>query len=133
MSTIVAVEGFKLKGKHGVFDYEREKEQPFVVSIWALLKEPAKDDEIETGVDYAFLQRTVHDVIVRGEPVHMMETLCDRIIEIVSATSMLHRSKSESKNHKRPCHTTVDLQWLNGLGPKEEPSNQAPICANSAS
>ena len=33
MSTIVAVEGFKLKGKHGVFDYEREKEQPFVVSI----------------------------------------------------------------------------------------------------
>ena len=84
MSTIVAVEGFKLKGKHGVFDYEREKEQTFVVSIWALLKEPAKDDEIETGVDYAFLQRTVHDVIVRGESVHMMETLCDRIIEIVS-------------------------------------------------
>ena len=84
MSTIVAVEGFKLKGKHGVFDYEREKEQPFVVSIWALLKEPANDDEIETGVDYAFLQRTVHDVIVRGESVHMMETLCDKIIEIVS-------------------------------------------------
>ena len=84
MSTIVAVEGFKLKGKHGVFDYEREKEQPFVVSIWVLLKEPAKDDEIETGVDYAFLQRTVHDVIVRGESVHMMETLCDKIIETVS-------------------------------------------------
>ena len=84
MSTIVAVEGFKLKGKHGVFDYEREKEQPIVVSIWVLLKEPAKDDEIETGVDYAFLQRTVHDVIVRGESVHMMETLCDKIIETVS-------------------------------------------------
>ena len=84
MSTIVAVEGYKLKGKHGVFDYEREKEQQFVVSIWVLLKEPAKDDEIETGVDYAFLQRTVHDVIVRGESVHMMETLCDKIIEIVS-------------------------------------------------
>ena len=84
MSTIVAVEGFKIKGKHGVFDYEREKAHPFVVSIWALLKEPAKDDEIETGVDYAFLQRTVHDGIVRGEPVHMMETLCDKIIEIVS-------------------------------------------------
>ena len=84
MSTIVAVEGFKLKGKHGVFDYEREKEQPFVVSIWVLLKEPAKQDEIETSVDYAFLQRTTHDVITRGESVHMMETLCDRIIDIVS-------------------------------------------------
>ena len=84
MSTIVAVEEFKVKGKHGVFDYEREKEQPFVISIWALLKEPATNDEIETGVDYAFLQRTVHDVISRGESVHMMETLCDKIIEIVS-------------------------------------------------
>ena len=84
MSTIVAVEEFKIKGKHGVFDYEREKEQPFVISIWALLKEPATNDEIETGVDYAFLQRTVHDVISRGESVHMMETLCDKIIEIVS-------------------------------------------------
>ena len=84
MSTIVAVEGFKVKGKHGVFDYEREKEQPFVISIWALLKEPATNDEIETGVDYAFLQRTVHDIISRGESVHMMETLCDKIIEIVS-------------------------------------------------
>ena len=84
MSTIVAVEEFKVKGKHGVFDYEREKEQPFVISIWALLKEPATNDEIETGVDYAFLQRTVHDVITRGESVHMMETLCDKIIEIVS-------------------------------------------------
>ncbi len=84
MSTIVAVEEFKVKGKHGVFDYEREKEQPFVISIWALLKEPATNDEIETGVDYAFLQRTAHDVISRGKSVHMMETLCDNIIEIVS-------------------------------------------------
>ena len=80
MSTIVAVEGFKLKGKHGVFDFEREKDQPFVVSIWVLLKEAAKDDEIETSVDYAFLQRTVHDVIARGESTFMMETLCDKII-----------------------------------------------------
>ena len=84
MSTIVAVEGFKLKGKHGVFDFEREKDQPFVVSIWVLLKDASKDDEIETSVDYAFLQRTVHDVIARGESVFMMETLCDKIIEIVS-------------------------------------------------
>ena len=84
MSTIVAVENYKLKGMHGVFDYEREKEQPFVVSIWVKLKEPSTDDELKTSVDYGFLQRTIHDVIARGESVKMMETLCDRIIEIVS-------------------------------------------------
>jgi len=84
MSTIVAVENYKLKGKHGVFDYEREKEQPFVVSIWVVLKEPASNDDLASSVDYGFLQRTAHDVIARGDSVKMMETLCDNIIEIVS-------------------------------------------------
>ena len=85
MSTIIAVENYKLKGKHGVFDYEREKDQPFIVSIWVILKEPATDDDLTSSVDYGFLQRTVHDVIVRGDSVKMMETLCDNIIENVSA------------------------------------------------
>ena len=102
MSTIVAVEGFKLKGKHGVFEYEREKEQPFIVSIWALLKEPAKNDEIETGVDYAFLQRTVHDVISRGDSVHMMETLCDKIIEIVSGHLNIEAVKIRMEKPQAP-------------------------------
>ena len=84
MGTIVAVENYKLKGKHGVFDFEREKDQPFIVSIWVTLKEPAKNDEIETSVDYGFLQRTIHDVVARSDSVYMMETLCDKIIEIVS-------------------------------------------------
>ena len=84
MSTIIAVENYKLKGKHGVFDYEREKDQPFVVSIWVVLKEPASDDELASSVDYGFLQRTAHEVIARGDSVKMMETLCDKIIEIVS-------------------------------------------------
>ena len=84
MSTIIAVENYKLKGKHGVFDYEREKDQPFVVSIWVVLKEPASDDELASSVDYGFLQRTAHDVIARGDSVKMMETLCDKIIETVS-------------------------------------------------
>ena len=84
MGTIVAVENYKLKGKHGVFDFEREKDQPFIVSIWVTLKQSAKNDEIETSVDYGFLQRTIHDVVARGDSVYMMETLCDKIIEIVS-------------------------------------------------
>ncbi|MEE2811444.1 MAG: dihydroneopterin aldolase [Candidatus Thermoplasmatota archaeon] len=84
MTTIVGVENYRLKGKHGVFDYEREKAQPFVVSIWVVLKDTVEEDVLESSVDYGFLQRAVHDVIARGEPLKMMETLCERIIEIVS-------------------------------------------------
>jgi dihydroneopterin aldolase len=84
MSTIIAVENYRLKGKHGVYDHERRKEQPFIVSVWVVLKQPAEDDTLSSSVDYGFLQRTVFEVIARGESVQMMETLCDRIIEPIS-------------------------------------------------
>ena len=85
MSTIIAVENYEVKGKHGVFDYEREKDQPFVVSVWVALKNPACDDDLTTSVDYGFLQQTVHDIVTGGESVKMMETLCDIMIETVSS------------------------------------------------
>ena len=85
MSTSIAVEIYEVKGKHGVFDYEREKDQPFVVSVWVTLKNPACDDDLTTSVDYGFLQQTVHDIVTGGESVKMMETLCDIMIETVSS------------------------------------------------
>ncbi len=84
MSITVGVEKYRLKGKHGVFEYEREKAQPFVVSLWVRIKEEIEFDDLESSVDYGFLQRVIHDVIARGESVKMMETLCNQIIEIVS-------------------------------------------------
>ena len=84
MSITDGVEKYRLKGKHGVFEYEREKAQPFVVSLWVRIKEEIEFDDLESSVDYGFLQRVIHDVIARGESVKMMETLCNQIIEIVS-------------------------------------------------
>ena len=120
MSTIVAVENYKLKGKHGVYDHEREKEQVFVVSIWVVLKEPASEDKLATSVDYAFLQRTVHDVIARGESVHMMETLSDQIIEIVSGHLNVAGVKIRIEKPQAPMPhdgglAVVERTWPEGL------------------
>ena len=120
MSTIVAVENYKLKGKHGVYDHEREKEQVFVVSIWVVLKEPASEDKLATSVDYAFLQRTVHDVIARGESVHMMETLSDQIIEIVSGHLNVTGVKIRIEKPQAPMPhdgglAVVERTWPEGL------------------
>ena len=84
MSITVGVEKYRVKGKHGVFDYEREKAQPFVVSLWVRVKEKTENDDLDSSVDYGFLQRAIHDVIARGRSVKMMETLCASIIDIVS-------------------------------------------------
>jgi len=120
MSTIVAVENYKLKGKHGVFDHEREKDQPFVVSIWVILKEPSSDDELSSSVDYGFLQRTVHDVIARGDSVMMMETLCDKIIEVVSGHLNVAGVKIRMEKPQAPMPhngglAVVERTWPEGL------------------
>lgn len=120
MSTIIAVENYKLKGKHGVFDYEREKNQNFNVSIWVVLNEPSSGDELATSVDYAFLQRTVHDVIARGDSVQMMETLCDQIIEIVSGHLNVAGVKIRIEKPQAPMPhdgglAVVERTWPEGL------------------
>ncbi len=120
MSTIVAVEKYKIKGKHGVFDHEREKDQPFIVSVWVVLKESAKDDDIGTSVDYGFLQRVVHDVVTRGESVHMMETLCDKIIETISGHLNVEGVKIRIEKPQAPMPhdgglAVVERTWPEGL------------------
>ena len=40
MSTIIAVENYEVSGKHGVFDHEREKDQPFVAVSYTHLTLP---------------------------------------------------------------------------------------------
>jgi len=120
MSTIIAVENYKLKGKHGVFDYEREKNQNFIASIWVVLNEPSSGDDLATSVDYAFLQRTVHDVIARGESVQMMETLCDQIIEIVSGHLNVAGVKIRIEKPQAPMPhdgglAVVERTWPEGL------------------
>ena len=120
MSTIVAVENYKLKGKHGVFDHEREKDQPFVVSIWVILKEPSSNDELSSSVDYGFLQRTVHDVIARGDSVMMMETLCDKIIEGVAGHLNVAGVKIRMEKPQAPMPhngglAVVERTWPEGL------------------
>ena len=37
MATRVGLESYEVQACHGVFDFEREKTQPFVISIWATL------------------------------------------------------------------------------------------------
>ena len=120
MSTIIAVENYKLKGKHGVFDYEREKDQNFVVSIWVVLKEPASGDDLPTSVDYAFLPRTVHDLVARGESVYMMDTLCDQIIEVVSGHLNVAGVKLRIEKPQAPMPhdgglAVVERTWPEGL------------------
>ena len=51
MTVLVELAGLEIPGRHGVEDWEREQEQPFVYDLELELEEPASD-EIEDTVDY---------------------------------------------------------------------------------
>jgi dihydroneopterin aldolase len=77
---LVQLSGLRVRGHHGVFDFERRDGQDFVVDV-ALeldLRPAAASDELADTVDYGALATALAEV-VGGEPVNLLETLVDRL------------------------------------------------------
>ena len=76
----VALRGLAGFGHHGVFDFEREQGQRFVVDVVCTLDlaPAAETDDLELTVDYGVLAA---DVVadIEGEPLDLIEALADRI------------------------------------------------------
>ena len=84
MTTRVGLESYEVMAKHGVFDYEKDESQPFIVSIWATLTNDLTNDKITQTLNYADLQAAVDSEIVNSEPVNLMETLCGMLVSNIS-------------------------------------------------
>ena len=76
----VALRGLTGFGRHGVFDFEREQGQHFVVDVVCALDlaPAAASDDLALTVDYASLAT---DVVadIEGEPLDLIEALADRV------------------------------------------------------
>ena len=89
MTTRVCLESYTVMAKHGAFDHEHEKEQPFIFSIWVTLFEDVELDDLSKTVDYGDLQRTVVKNVVEAKPVRLMETLAANIIDDISKNPLI--------------------------------------------
>ena len=89
MVTRVGLESYEVLACHGVFDFEREKKQPFIISIWASLSEDVKEDDIELTLNYAKFQSAVDTEVVNSEPVKLMETLCYKLVSNLSQNDIV--------------------------------------------
>jgi 7,8-dihydroneopterin aldolase/epimerase/oxygenase len=61
LTVVVELAGLEVPGRHGVEDWEREREQPFLYDLRLELAEPTAD-RIEGTVDYRAVAQLVREV-----------------------------------------------------------------------
>lgn len=80
----ITLTGLRITAHHGVFDFEREDGQEFVidVTVWLDFRAAAAADDLARTIHYGELAGEVADA-VRRDPVDLIETLAERIAEVV--------------------------------------------------
>ncbi|MDP3952351.1 dihydroneopterin aldolase [Microbacterium sp.] len=87
----IRLTGLTVFGRHGVFEHERENGQEFVIDLRLHLDlaGAAASDEVADTVHYGELAQQVADVVA-GEPVDLIETLAQRIADVVLADARVN-------------------------------------------
>jgi len=80
MAGTITLTGLRARGYHGVYDFERQQGQEFVVDVTLELDlgPAARSDDVADTVHYGGLAEALVK-IVAGEPVNLIETLADRL------------------------------------------------------
>jgi dihydroneopterin aldolase len=76
----ISLTGLRVRGRHGVYDFERADGQDFVVDVVLELDlgPAARSDDVTDTVHYGELAERLA-AIVAGDPVHLIEALADRL------------------------------------------------------
>ena len=79
----ITLTGVRVRAHHGVFDFEREQGQEFVidVSVAVDLSAAASGDDLGRTVHYGELAEAVADA-VRRDPVDLIETVAERVAAV---------------------------------------------------
>lgn len=98
----VALTGLRVRGHHGVFDFERADGQDFVVDVELEVdtRTAAASDQLTDTVHYGELAEALAAVIA-GDAVNLLETLADRLCQVcladdrvMAATVTVHKPQA---------------------------------------
>jgi dihydroneopterin aldolase len=83
----ISLRGISAQGHHGVFDFERERGQRFVVDVVCSvdLGAAASSDDLQDTLDYGSLSKAVV-ADIEGEPLNLIEALAGRIADTCLAS-----------------------------------------------
>ena len=79
----IELKGLRVRGFHGVYEFERRQGQDFVVdvSLGLSLERAARSDDVADTVHYGELASRLAEVVA-GEPVNLLETLVSRLLDV---------------------------------------------------
>lgn len=79
----IELKGLRVRGFHGVYEFERRQGQDFVVdvSLGLSLDRAAESDDVADTVHYGELASRLAEVVA-GEPVNLLETLASRLLDV---------------------------------------------------
>jgi dihydroneopterin aldolase len=82
----ITLTGIRVTAHHGVYDFERENGQDFVVdvTVWADLARASASDDVTKTIHYGELAEEVAEA-ARHNPVDLIETVAERIAGVVLA------------------------------------------------
>jgi len=82
----ITLTGVRVRAHHGVFDFEREQGQEFVIDVAVAvdLAGAASGDDLGRTVHYGELAEAVADA-VRRDPVDLIETVAERVAAVALA------------------------------------------------
>ena len=83
MSDRIELRGLRVRGNHGVYDFERAEGQDFLIDVTLALDlaKAAVTDDVADTVHYGDLAEKLV-AVVAGEPVNLIETLAERLVAI---------------------------------------------------
>jgi len=89
MTDSITLTGLRVNAHHGVYDFERENGQDFVidVTVWLDLRTAAQSDDVNRTIHYGELANEVTEA-ARHNPVDLIETVAERIAAVV----LLHQA-----------------------------------------
>jgi len=90
----IELTGLRARGHHGVYDFERSQGQEFVVDVRLHLDlaPAAASDDVADTVHYGELAGRLVE-IVGGEPVNLLETLADRLLDACLADARVQEAR----------------------------------------
>lgn len=91
MSAIVEIKGLEVPGRHGVEEWERERDQPFLYDLELELLEPGAD-RIEDTVDYREVVRLVRE-FSDGRQFRLLEAIAAALADALVDRFPLERAR----------------------------------------